>query len=182
MTSPLSDRPDAFARIRAGDRSAFEALFREHYAGLCEFVYRYVQSREAAEDVTQEVFLNVWSRRDALDARESVRAYLYGAARNRALNSIEHQRVEQRWAERAVHEHESAPSPADSDEGEVAQKVATVQTAIDRLPERARLAITLRWHHGLKYSEIASVMGISVKGVENQLGRAMGMLREILKD
>src|SRR5688572_8158150 len=126
MTSPPGAGLDSIARIRGGDRPAFEALFREHYSALCEFAHRYVQSREAAEDLVQEVFLSVWTHRESLEIRDGLRAYLYGAVRNRALNSIEHRRVEQRWEERARREHASTPAAAEGDSDDAEAVAATV--------------------------------------------------------
>jgi RNA polymerase sigma-70 factor (ECF subfamily) len=74
--------------------------------------------------------------------------------------------------------HGSTPDPAMAVEGEEMEDA--VRRAIDRLPPRARMAVQLRWEGELKYAEIAEVMGISVKGVENQLSRAMEALRRLL--
>jgi RNA polymerase sigma-70 factor (ECF subfamily) len=169
-------------RIRAGDEHAFEAMFRQYHEQLCRFTAALVRSPEAAEEIVQEVFLNIWSNRHAWQVRSGITAYLYGAARNRALNHLEHLRVERAHEERALHEQDIAPGGAPpADETLLREQTAAiVRRAIELLPERARLAVILRWQHQLRHAEIAEVMGISVKGVEHQLSRALDMLRRHL--
>ena len=183
--SDPSAATDAWYRaLRAGDERAFEALFRAHYDPLCRFVREYVRAPEVAEDVVQGLFVRLWRDHRKHEIRGSVRAYLYVAARNAALNHIRHERLahllSRRWQAAPV----DAPLPAAprTPEEELAsgEASAAVRAAIDDLPERARLAATLRWEHQLSYAEIADVMGISVKGVENQLGRIMKSLRASL--
>ncbi|MEJ7811523.1 MAG: RNA polymerase sigma-70 factor [Gemmatimonadaceae bacterium] len=163
------------------DDAAFEALFRAHYAPLCEFVYGYVGVREAAEELVQDVFFGVWTRRERWEPSDSARAYLYGAARNRALNHLRNARATRHRDERAGAEEAApamgAPAPDAAARIEREETAAAVRRAIAALPERARLAVTLRWEHGLRYAEVAEVMGISTKGVERLLTRAMTALR-----
>ncbi|HJU66100.1 MAG TPA: RNA polymerase sigma-70 factor [Gemmatimonadaceae bacterium] len=171
-------------RIRAGDDGAFEAMFRDYYERLCLFTTGLVRSPETAEEIVQEVFLNIWTNRHGWQVRSGIAAYLYGAARNRALNHLQHLKVERLHEERTVREAQAfhAPGVPAADDVLLRQQTAeAVRAAIEQLPERARLAVTLRWQHQLRHAEIAEVMGISVKGVENQLARALVMLRRHLR-
>jgi RNA polymerase sigma-70 factor, ECF subfamily len=171
------------ARIRAGDEAAFEAMFRTYYEPLCAFVNGYLRSLAIAEEVVQDVFYQLWKNREKWQVNDSVRAYLFGAARNQALDRLKHQRVVDRWREQALREADiSGPaSPATPDrELENRELGAAIDAAMESLPERARLAATLRWRHQLSYAEIAEVMGITTKGVENQLGRVAKTLRATL--
>jgi RNA polymerase sigma-70 factor (ECF subfamily) len=178
MPATWPDESDAVARIRAGDEAAFESLFREYHAPLCRFVYGFLRSRDLAEEVVQEVFLALWSRRASWDVQGTVRSYLYGAARNRALNHLKRARIEQKWREAAPSE---ALAPAEAtDSAETKEVAALVRSAIDALPERCRLVMMLRWQHHLKHVEIAEALGISIKGVENQLRRGLDLLRRAL--
>src|SRR3954466_1313033 len=91
MTSPhrLPYRgPEWIERIRAGDEAAFEALFRALAPGLCALVARYVHSRAVAEELVQDLFLDLWTRRSQLAVEQALTSYLYMAARNRALNHL----------------------------------------------------------------------------------------------
>lgn len=172
------------ARIRGGDQAAFDALFDAYYAPLCEFVEAYVGSLALAEECVQDVFLHLWTRRAEWHVRDSVRQYLYGAARNEAINVRHRHRVAERWAARAEHDSAltaMATGPRAADERVRATELeAAVDRAIALLPPRRREAYRLRWRHQLSHAEIAAVMGISVKTVEMQLAYALKVLRREL--
>lgn len=172
--------PDVVARVRAGDEAAFEALFRAQYSALCDFATRYVKDEARAEELVQDLFADLWARRRNWHVRDSVRAYLFAAVRNRALNVRKRQAMESDWEQdeaiadvRALH---GAPEQAD-EAFERADIRSRLDSALASLPERCRLVMHLRWHEQMPYAEIASVMGISVKGVENQLARGLAALR-----
>lgn len=82
--------------IRAGNASAFEAMFHRYHAPLCSFAYRYPGARHLAEEMVQEVFLCIWERRASWEVRTSVRSYLLTAVRNAALSYLRHERVVRR--------------------------------------------------------------------------------------
>lgn len=176
MTSADAPRIE---RIRAGDEAQFEELFHAHYTALCAFAYRFTRSSSAAEEIVQAVFVDLWERRARLAVHTSLRAYLYAATRNRALDARKHEQVEARWAEQSWAEDDFSLQP-DGDAQlmmEAEEASAALHAAIDKLPERARLIVTLRWQRGLKPPEIAEALGISVKGVEIQITRALRALR-----
>jgi len=174
---------DVVARVRAGDARALESLFRAFYAPLCEFAVAYVHSPALAEELVQDIFAEVWARRAAWTVHTSVRSYLFGATRNRALNARKRERVERDWQDAvasgepvAIHAYPPRPDEV----LELAEAAGRVRAAVARLPERCRLVMELRWQQGLSYAEIAEVMGISLKGVENQLARGLKALRGML--
>jgi len=171
---------DVVARVRAGDTRALELLFREHYAALCEFSVRYVRQPSLAEELVQDVFADLWARRERWYVHGSVCAYLFAAVRNRALNLRKRQAMERDWEDdeamadvRALH-----PVPERADELlDRADVRARLDAALESLPERCRLVMHLRWREQLRHAEIAEVMGISVKGVEIQLARGLAAIR-----
>lgn len=178
----VADERAIVARVRSGEDAAFEEVFRTHYEGLFLFAYSYLRSREAARDVVHDVFLALWTRRVSWDVRGSVRGYLYGATRNRALNALKHERVVRRWEGRAAEELSRADAGgAEADETDEAQanaRAAALAHAVSRLPESHRRVLALRTEHGLTYSEIAGILGLSVRTVETQIARAMQALRD----
>lgn len=188
MTAPLPDGglpADIAARIRAGDAVAFEQSFRQMHAPLIAFVMRYVGDRARAEEVVQELFLVIWRDRATLDVPGSFRAYLFSGARNRALNVRRRDRTEQDWETDEAHDSVRAlhPAPTPPDLAFEAHELsARVAAAFATLPERCRQAMHLRWREGLSYAEIADVLGIGTKGVENQLARGLKALRARLTD
>ena len=86
----------------APEPASFEATFRAHCAGLCEFVYAYVRSREIAQELVQDLFLRLWELQGTPTAPPLTKPYLYTAARNRALRYLRHHRVEARWEARTA--------------------------------------------------------------------------------
>jgi len=158
-------------------------MFKAHYAALCRFAHPFVRSTDAAEDIVQDVFAALWATRHSVAIGTSLRAYLYAAVRNRALNNRRHQTVAAEWAldeanddVRALH-----PAPPQPDHALArAELDSQLDAALQALPERCRLVMRLRWQEELSYAEIAEAMGISVKGVEKQLARGLQALRERL--
>jgi RNA polymerase sigma-70 factor (ECF subfamily) len=171
-------------RIRAGDVSAFEQLFRAMHAPLCEVVDAYVRSQDVAEDVVQDLFLTIWITRSELAWRESPRGYLFAAARNRAFHHLRHAAlVRRRAAESATDPRVTGTGPAaplPDHLVETAEARRRIRRVIDAMPPRTRLAAVLRWDHDMAHKDIAVAMGISTKGVEKLLGIAKSRLREEL--
>jgi len=163
------------------DATSLEALFRAHYASLCSFALRYTGDAAAAEELVQDLFTKLWIEREAWPAPGNVRAYLFTAVRNRALNARARQRMEQDWAdEEGVSEAGAVSAPDALAVVEASELRRVLDAAIEALPERCRLVIHLRWREHMSYADIAAVMGISVKGVENQLARGLARLRELV--
>ncbi len=179
-SDPVADLSDVVSRITLGDVGAFEQLFRATYSSLCAFAHRYLDDAPHAEDLVQDLFAELWSSRSRWEVRGSVRAYLFSAVRNRALNARKRERVERDWAhDEAIADVRSLhPFPASPAELlDLAETEAAIDAALDALPERCRITMTLRWRDQLSHAEIAEVMGISTKGVEHQLARGLRALR-----
>ena len=176
MASP-DERPAEsilLARLRAGDRAAFEQIFRQHFDGLAGFAYRLTRSRAIAEELVQDLFLEIWMRRDRLVITESVRTYLFRAARNRAFNHLRRNKLERLWRLR------QPPTPdaeGVEDEHSTDELAAAIRAAIASLPDRCREIFLLSRDQNMTYAEIAKVLGISIKTVETQMGRALKALR-----
>lgn len=154
----------------------FEGLYRTHYAGLCNLVYGYVRSRDVARELVQDLFLSIWDNVSSSGAPLPGAPYLYTAARNRAIRSVRHGKVEARWEARQTPASADGPSEAESS---VAEREITdaVAAAIGELPERCRLIFTLSRHDHLPNAAIAERLGISVSTVEQQMWRALKALR-----
>jgi RNA polymerase sigma-70 factor (ECF subfamily) len=137
-----------------------------------------VRERALAEEVAQEVMLELWRRRETLELEQTFRAYLLRSTRNRALNHIRHQRIVAREAEAAALEPRLSPSAEDVTLGLELEQA--VRDAIDGLPDTCREVFQMSREQGLRYAEIASALEISVKTVEKRMGRALAELRERL--
>jgi RNA polymerase sigma-70 factor (ECF subfamily) len=161
-------------------RAAFEALFRAHYDGLLRFANRYVRSRAEAEELVHDVLLQVWIRRDDLAPSDELKTYLFRATYNRALNHLRRRKIERLW-KRSLPPEEPVAPPSISAEA-MNSTEAAVRRAVDALPPRCREIFLLSREEGLTYSGIATTLGISIKTVETQMGRALKSLRAALED
>lgn len=170
--------PGEAALIRAGDREAFERLFRTWYGRLADHASRMLSNRDAAEDAVQDVFIAVWGKRDTLPEAAKIPAYLYRAVRNRSLNQIRSQKTAGRWLDTLAPDP-SVPAMAEVElqESEIG---AQVRGALEQLSPRSREVFLLSRDDGLTYPQIAETLGISVKTVETLMGRALKSLRSQL--
>ena len=172
----MSDQEN-LERLQAGEEAGFDAIFRAYYPNLVGFADSILRDLAAAEDTVQEVMLELWRRRSNIVLDTSLRAYLFQSTRNRALNRIRHERVAGRLDAEVPQPRSLAPPDQALAEQEMNVRV---RQAIAELPERCREVFQLSRVHGLKYAEIAGTLGISVKTVEAQMGKALRTLRERL--
>lgn len=174
----MEDR-ELLQRVQAGDEGAYDSVFRTWYPVLVRVATAMLKDVDAAEEVAQEVMLELWLRRQVLDADVSLRGYLLRSIRNRSLNHIRHLKVrrDSEFDIQALYNE-----PVASDQPIVAKELAeAVQVAVRELPPRCREVFELSRVDGLKYAEIAEALDISQKTVEAQMGRALKIMRERLR-
>jgi RNA polymerase sigma factor (sigma-70 family) len=156
----------------------FEALYRTARDDVFAYVATLLHDRGAAEDVTALAFERAFRKSKSFDARRgSERAWLFGIARNAALDEL---RKRKRTAHLAVDVEDVTPAP--DEEMDRALRRAAVRSALAELPARERELIALKFHAGLDNAELAAVLGVSVSNAGTRLHRALTKLREILDD
>ena len=170
----MDDR-DLLARLARGDEAAYDTIFRAWYAPLVRSTHAIVRDDAVAEELVQDAMLELWRRREQLDVEGSPQAYLFRATRNRALNHLRHLAVQRRSA--AELQGDESREPSAPTELVARELEAAVQEAIDTLPPRCREVFEMSRMRGLKYAEIAETLGVSVKAVEANMGRALRILR-----
>jgi RNA polymerase sigma-70 factor, ECF subfamily len=164
--------------LKQGQQRAYEMIFREWYTPLVRFADSLLRDTDMAEDCVQRVFIRVWEKREEIAIELSVKAYFYRAVRNACLNVIKHRKVEAEYSR----EHlalSGISSEMDTGTGELEQAIAR---AIASLPDQCRKVFELSRFEGMKYAEIAESLNISVKTVENHMGKALRMMRAELGD
>ncbi|HEX6535953.1 MAG TPA: RNA polymerase sigma-70 factor [Gemmatimonadaceae bacterium] len=178
----IVDDRTLLAQMRAGEGNAITLLFERYYDALCTFAATYVASDAEAEEVVEDVFHRVWETREQLEIRDSVKAYLYAAVRNHALNRVRRGRAERRWlddASRSEHAPGMGEGIPGADEAlQHAELMREVTAAIDNLPPRCRQVFLLHRQHALTYIEIGAALEISPRTVENLIARALRHLRK----
>ncbi|HET8572533.1 MAG TPA: RNA polymerase sigma-70 factor [Edaphocola sp.] len=161
--------------------AAFEQVFKAHFKTLHGYAYTFVKDRDVAEDMVQNTFVKLWERSGDLNIHTSLSAYLYRSVNHECLNYLKHQTV------RAAHESYTRHTAGLQEENameklrhrELQEKLSE---ALSELPEGCRTVFQLSRFEALKYRDIAEKLGISVKTVENQMGKALKMLRLRLAD
>jgi RNA polymerase sigma-70 factor (ECF subfamily) len=173
--------PEYWQKIQKGDKQAFELMFRTYYQPLCNYACSTVKDMDDAQEIVQNTFFNIWNKKNSLDVRSSMKAYLYRAVHNDCLNRLKHAKVKRMYAEdqQAVMTRTSEDS---SKQMQVKELNVLVNKAIDSLPEQCGHIFKLSRFESMKYSEIAEHLNISVKTVENHMGKALKILREQLTD
>lgn len=167
--------------ISEGDKTVFEQLFRQYYQALCRYALPLIKDLDEAEEVVQQVFFNIWNKRAELQVSSSIKSYLYRAVHNDCLNKLKHGKIKSLYAEDYKKTH--AGSFEDASKALQAKELGRhIQNALDKLPGQCGQVFRLSRFENLKYAEIAERMGISVKTVENHMGKALKLMREQLKD
>ncbi|MGN6438977.1 MAG: RNA polymerase sigma-70 factor [Agriterribacter sp.] len=156
--------------------SSFEAIFTSFYGGLHGYACTLIRNEAAAEGIVQQVFLKLWEKRNSLSIDISVKAYLYKSVYNHCLNYIKHRQIQ------SVHEKYMAKQPvslAEASESKVLGKELRehIRAAIEDLPEQCGIIFKMSRFEELKYQEIASKLGLSIKTVEAQMGKALRLMR-----
>lgn len=174
------DDGELLARLSRGERAAFDEIFRAWYPRLVRVADGMVRDGAVAEELVQDVLLELWRRREQLAGDGAVHAYLLRATRNRALNHLRHAQVARKNAVHAA--TDEARPPTATGMIEARELDAAVRRAMDDLPPRCREVFELSRLHGLRYAQIAETLGVSVKAVEAQMGRALRTMREHLAE
>ena len=160
-----------------GDR-AFEQLFKTHFRGLHAYAFTLLRDSHLAEEIVQIVFVKLYERSGRIWIETSLEAYLYRSVYYETLNHRKHEKVRSRHRSLASRDTEPVTLEEPSTYRELE---ARLQKALDELPEQCRTIFQLSRFEGLKYREIADRLGLAVKTVENQMGKALRVLREKLK-
>ena len=169
-------------RVRASDRSAFKALFYDFHDSLFRFTVYRVHDEDIAEDITQETFIRVWKNRKKLQPSKSFFSLIARISSNLCYDHFRHMKVRHRHKD-------SVPQHGDShfDNPEAGIQADVLQAEIQRivnakLPEKCRIIFILSRINGMTNPEIATELDLSIRTVENQIYRALKILKKNLKN
>lgn len=163
------------------DESVFEQVFKAYFKRLHSYAFTILKDEAVAEEMVQQVFFKLWERTETLSIAGSVAGYLYRAVHNESLNYLKHQQVKRNYH---LHIAYSMRNESDHAGGKIAaaELEGKLRDALNELPEQCRTIFQMSRFDELKYREIASKLDISVKTVENQMGKALKLLRAKLVD
>ncbi|MBN2485075.1 MAG: RNA polymerase sigma-70 factor [Bacteroidales bacterium] len=159
-------------------KQKFEKLFREHFTALCYFAQKYLGDIDSSKEIVHSVFIKIWENRAEFDWDKPAKPYLFTSVYNRSLNYI---RDNKKFVPAGT-EGTSGDIGEFRDNLEIAELESRIKRALKKLPEKCREVFELNRFEGKKYSEIAEHLNISVKTVETQMSKALGILKNELKD
>lgn len=162
-------------------KDKFEKLFKEHFTGLCYFAQKYIGDLDSCKEIVHAAFVKIWENRSEFDWDKPAKSYLFTAVYNRSMNYIRDHKKFTDTNDKGSHKT-SLETSAFSDSMEVAELEGKINQALQRLPEKCREIFELSRFEGKKYAEIAELLKISVKTVETQMSKALGILKDELKD
>jgi RNA polymerase sigma-70 factor (ECF subfamily) len=178
-------------RLRRGNAAAFGVLLRRYERELYGYLRRYLGDDTLAEDVFQNTFLQVYLKCGQYETGRVVRPWLYTIATNQAIDATRRRRRHQAVSLEQAHETSSngeaarlmqaleSPSPGPMEQAASAEDRVLIRTCVDRLPEHLRQTLILAYYQGLKYREIADILGIPVGTVKSRLHAALGKFHEL---
>lgn len=165
--------------MREGSESAFNRLYAHYFGPLSKQAHALVNDQARAHDIVQDIFMDIWNRREELTIESSLAAYLRFAVRNAALNDIKRLKRHEAKLDDLARRMDLHARAAD-EYTHVKELEENFDRELDRLPNRMREVLTLSRRHGLSYVEIARKMGITKSTVKTQVNNALHVLRHKL--
>lgn len=168
-----------YERLRQGDINAYEQLFILYYQSLCLFGRKIIGDNERARDIVQDVFVTLYVQRATIDIHTSLKSYLFQCVNNACLNELRqskahlkhHDLIKTEISVTSLHDHIT-----------YAELQARLISSVNNLPEQCRKIFEMSRFEGQKNGEIAERLGISIRTVETQISKALGILRTQLAD
>lgn len=177
----MSNDNEIIRRIRQGDEKEFESLFRSSYVSLVRYAQTIIRDNEEAEEIVQDLFVRLWQEREKWIVESSLSGYLFRSVHNRCMHLIEHKKVREKYALKVSGtDPEKAEDP--SEILEYSELQIRITAILERLPERCSTIFYLNRFEGLKYTEIAEKLSVSIKTVEANMGKALKEFRKELNE
>jgi len=176
----LSREDEILTQICLGNLEAFEKIFKTYYKELCNYAFQYFHDKNTAEEIVQDLFYKLWTKKETLMIRSSMRAYLYKSVYNNTMlflrekNTRRSVKLEPDEIEQTIVNEPDIPIQSDELDQIIQDTIVAMPVKVRRIYELSRL-------EGLKYREIAEKLSISVKTVEANMGKALKLFRKNLK-
>jgi RNA polymerase sigma-70 factor (family 1) len=158
--------------------AVFKSLFEAEYPRLCRYAYTYMQDMQQAEDVVQDTFVKIWEQKRELIGAPNIRFYLVTAVRNNCISVLRKAKTQQLVFTEEAPEPEPEPAFTVEIAAEEDTQVKRIADALNLLPPKCREIFLMIKLHGMSYKEAAATLELSVKTIENQMGKAIRILRE----
>jgi RNA polymerase sigma-70 factor (ECF subfamily) len=166
--------------LRNGDKEVFKHLFNLYSPGLIRYGSSLTRDFETARELVQDLFLELWEKKESLNIKGSIKPYLYSAIYHKALNCLRSQKIRELYFNNPVEIGNWFAYPVSPDRLDPIM-LGIIENQIRMLPGQCREVFTRSAILGEKHSEIAACLGLNIKTVENHLLRARKILRGKLK-
>ncbi len=173
--------PEIGISIKKADSAVlFEQSFKDNFKRLHAYACTILNNEADAEEMVQQVFCKLWEKKEKLQEIDSITAYLYRSVHNECMNFVKHQKVKDAHREHSTyHNSDNTDAVDNAAERELKERL---HHAMQQLPEQCRTIFQMSRFEELKYREIADKLGLSVKTIENQMGKALKIMRKQLAD
>lgn len=180
MLSTSEEEKEWLHLLLTNDEKALELIFERYYKYLVVTAFNVVNDSHKARDLVQDVFFNFWKKREALNIQTSLKSYLRKAVINRALDEIKKQK-RMIWDEEVVEYNQPVQKEEAINNLAAEDLQQVINYAIDQLPEKCRLVFSLSRFEEMSHKEIAAHLSISVKTIENQITKALKVIRSAVE-
>lgn len=167
--------------IVSNPKKGFEKLYESYYSVLCSHAYRFVRSKETAEDIVAEVFYNLWKTKAYLEIKTSFRAYLFQSVRNRSLNYLAYE-LKKFDSIEIINENKLTEIDSPDQLLMLEELNQKIEDLVSTLSPQCKKIFLMNKFEGKKNKEIASELKLSIRTVETHLFRAMNLLKNSLNN
>jgi RNA polymerase sigma-70 factor (ECF subfamily) len=181
LLKALDNEKELLSRIANGDQHSYKIIFEHYWDQIYSTAFVFTKSADISEDLAQDVFAQIWIKKESLAAIQNFESFLYIMARNIAFDKLRKQVFTKKHSQYLkTYFEESLPQPEHQLEFKELEQVIT--NVIDQLPPQQRTAFRLSRFHGMSHEEIAKQMGISKQSVKSYIVRAIVTLKKFLAE
>lgn len=182
MCSNWLEDSKLFKRLNYGDEQAFRLIYEKYHKPLFGLAFKYLQSKELAEDAVHDIFIKVWSKRKKLDSSGTLKHFLFTVTKNHVLNVIMLTKNKQKLNKRITLDYETENSLQQSDNVIILSEYRELyKQAIEQLPHKRQQIYKLKTKDGLTYKEIAQYLGLSEHTIKSQHNKASNFIRDYVQ-
>ena len=168
---------DSSKNIKLYDKSAFENLYNEMFDRLLNYGLRLVDDKVIVEDSIQNVFIQIWNKKDQLEIKSSIHNYLYTCLRREVFHQVKRQKLDNAHIDALSNLNLASPNENNPDK----RKINAVQKELENLPSRQKEIIYLKYKDNMSYEEMEAIMGISKNSLYKLLHKAISNVKASFK-
>lgn len=167
-----------FEKVKSGDQKSFDLLFQKYYNSLCNYAYLYLKENAQTQELVADVYLKIWNNRQNIEIRTNLKSYFLRSTHNEVVSYLRKSRLKTVSLDQnieTIEEVDVSPETLLINQ-EICNQFAKM---IGKLPKQAGVVFRLHKVEGLTYKQVAEVLELSLKTVENHMGRALKMMRSM---